>query len=24
VGGPVFLMMLGRPLLKKLMKFKQA
>jgi uncharacterized protein (TIRG00374 family) len=24
VGGPVFLLMLGRPLLKKLMKFKQA
>jgi uncharacterized protein (TIRG00374 family) len=24
VGGPVFLLMLGRPLLKKLMKFRQA
>ncbi|MBD9609031.1 uncharacterized protein (TIRG00374 family) [Pseudomonas sp. PvR086] len=24
IGGPVFLLMLGRPLLKKLMKFKQA
>jgi uncharacterized protein (TIRG00374 family) len=24
VGGPVFLLMLGRPLLKKLLKFKQA
>ncbi|MOA66091.1 hypothetical protein D3C78_1927260 [compost metagenome] len=23
-GGPVFLLMLGRPLLKKLMKLKQA